>query len=607
MDAWKVRPVISRRDFGLLSAAALAAPLVSCASPDAPAGGRSAGSATTGSAPASGPQVIRRPPGGPRQGLNIVFVFGDQERYFSKLPPGLSLPGRERLQRSGVTFQNHYTSAVMCTPSRSVIVTGLQTADNRMFENTDVAWIKSLSPSVPTIGHMLRKAGYYAAYKGKWHLSKEFDTQETGKLFTREMEAYGFSNYASPGDLIAHTLGGYEFDHLIAGSAITWLRRVGRPLSDQGKPWSLFVSLVNPHDIMYFNTDAPGQSVQDTGKLLKRAAGPPAHDLYKSTWDMPVAQTLREAMDAPGRPRAHGEFLKVWDHVLGHIPLEEERWRRFDDFYINSLRTMDLQIANLLQELDALHLTDRTIIVFTSDHGEMAGAHGLHGKGPFAYEEGIHIPLVISHPDVGGGQTCRSLTSHIDIVPTLLAMAGVSDGQKGEFAGRDLPGKNFMPALGNPATADVHATRESILFTYSGLVTNDAGLFSVAGEALAAGKNPQEAMKASGFKPDLKKRGSLRATFDGRYKFARYFAPLDRNRPGDLNELYKVNDVELFDLQADPLETTNLAADRATHADLIATMSAKLEAVIKAEIGADDGREMPEIPKVTWTIDRADL
>jgi arylsulfatase A-like enzyme len=115
-----------------------------------------------------------------------------------------------------------------------------------MFENTDVAWIKSLSPDVPTIGHMLRKAGYYTAYKGKWHLNKEFDTQEPDKLFSREMEAYGFSDYVSPGDLIGHTLGGYEFDQVIASTAVTWLRRVGRPLSNEGRPWSLFMSLVNP-------------------------------------------------------------------------------------------------------------------------------------------------------------------------------------------------------------------------------------------------------------------------------------------------------------------------------------------------------------------------
>ena len=599
-DTPKIRRALSRREFGLLSAAALTTPLVGCGSKESSAN-------ATATSQATAPQVIRRSPGGQSQGLNIVFIFGDQERYFRKWPAKLSLPGHERLQQRGVTFENHYTSAIMCTPSRSVLVTGLQTADNRMFENTDVAWIKNLSTDVPTIGHMLRKAGYYTAYKGKWHLTKEFDQEEPDRLFTKEMDAYGFSDYVSPGDLIAHTLGGYQFDHVIAGTAVSWLRRVGRPLSSQGKPWSLFISLVNPHDIMYFNTDAPGQKVQDTGKLLKHAAGAPDHEFYKSTWDHPIASTLREPMDAPGRPRAHGEFLKVWDHVLGHIPLEEERWRRFDDFYINSIRTMDLQIDNLLNELDVLGLSDRTIVVFTSDHGELAGAHGLHGKGPFAYEENIHIPLMISHPDVTGGQSCRAITSHIDIVPTLLSMAGVSTSQKGEFAGRDLPGKDFMPALGNPSTAGVNAVRDAILFTYSGLCTNDSGLFAVAADAISAGNSPMEEMKKVGYKPDLKKRGSVRAAFDGRYKFTRYFAPVDRNRPKNLDELYKVYDVELFDLQTNPAETTNLAVDREKNAALIGTMSEKLEAVIKAEIGPDNGREMPEVGKITWAVDRADL
>jgi len=596
MDESNLGGALSRREFGVLSAAALSAPLI----------GVGSGEITADVATAR-PQPNRTATGGAKHGLNVVFVFGDQERYFAQWPKGLSLPGHERLRRTGVTFENHYTSAIMCTPSRSVILTGLQTADNRMFDNMDVPWVQSLSTDVPTIGHMLRKAGYYTAYKGKWHLNKEFDTREPDQLFTQQMEAYGFSDYVGVGDLIGHTLGGYHFDHLIAASAITWLRRVGRPLSNAGQPWSLFVSLVNPHDIMYFNTDVPGQKVQDTGKLLSHAAAAPDHEFYKATWDQPIAPTLREAMDAPGRPRAHGEFLKVWDHVLGHIPLEEERWRRFNDFYINSIRTMDLQLANLLNELDALGLADRTIIVFTADHGEMAGAHGLHGKGPFAYEENIHVPLIVRHPDVQGGQSCRALSSHIDIVPTLLAMAGVSDGQQGEFAGRELPGKNLMPVLGSPASAEAHAARDGILFTYSALLTNDAGLIEVAGEAIAAGRNPKESLQASGFRPDMNKRGSVRTVFDGRYKFSRYFAPADRNKPRNIDELYQANDVELFDLQTDASETNNLARDREQHADLIAAMSDKLESLIKAEIGVDDGREMPELDQITWTIDRADL
>src|SRR5262249_45923868 len=86
-------------------------------------------------------------------------------------------------------------------------------------------------------------------------------------------------------------------------------------------------------------------------------------------------------------------------------------------------------------------------------------------------------------------------------------------------------------------------------------------------------------------------------------KFPRYFSPEDRNRPGSIDELYRDNDVELFDVQADPAETTNLAAVKGQHPDLVLTMSRKLEAMIKGEIGVDDGREMPEVKGITWTLD----
>ena len=324
MDAnGKVRVQSSRRQFLALTAGAAVAPL---------AGSSLVEPALIGTAQAQTrptPNVRTAASGRPK--LNIVFVFTDQERYSSKWPSGLSLPGHERLQKTGVTFHSHYCPAVMCTSSRAVLLTGLQTPDNRMFENADVPWVRNMSTDIPTIGHMLRKAGYYTAYKGKWHLNSKFESEEPDRLFTKEMNQYGFADYFTPGDIIGHTLGGYQFDHLIAGSAVTWLRRNGRPLADDGKPWCLFVSLVNPHDIMYFNTDAPGQKIQDTGHLMKHAARAPDHPLYKATWDVPLPKNISQPFDAPGRPKAHDEFLKMWNYVLGHIPPEEERWRRFNE------------------------------------------------------------------------------------------------------------------------------------------------------------------------------------------------------------------------------------------------------------------------------------
>jgi arylsulfatase A-like enzyme len=533
--------------------------------------------------------------------LNILFVFTDQERYRASWPKGLSLPGHERLERTGVTFTNHQCPATMCTSSRSVMLTGLQTPDNGMFENLDVPWMHDLPTTKPTIGHMLRKADYYTAYKGKWHLSRE-----TERFMTPEMEKYGFADNFSPGDLIGHTLGGYSFDHITAGSAINWLRTKGKPLSDTDKPWCMYVSFVNPHDIMYFNTDAPGENVQDTGKLRLHAARAPEHALYDATWDVPIPSSLRQPFDAPGRPKAHGEFDRIWDYILGNVPLEDVRWKRFNDYYLNCIRNVDRSIEALLAELEALKLDQNTIVVFTSDHGEMAGAHGLRGKGPFGYQETNHLPLYIVHPDVKGGQQCKSLTSHIDLAPTLLSMAGVKPGRVGEIAG-PLPGKDLSPLLSNPGSHAVDAARPATLFTYSGLASNDAGVFDFAAKAVMAGKDPKEEAKRQGFKPDLKKRGHVRSTFDGRYRFTRYFSPLDHNSPTTVDELFKWNDVELFDLAKDPGEMNNLAGDRATNAALLATMSAKLEAVIKAEIGKDDGRELPDIAGVTWGLDKVDL
>jgi arylsulfatase len=535
--------------------------------------------------------------------FNILFIFSDQERYFRSWPAGFTLPGRERIQSTGVTFHNHYCPATMCTSSRSVLMTGLTTPNNKMFENLDLPWIKSLSTEIPTIGHMLRKAGYYTAYKGKWHLTGgDFDVAEPEKLINKEMEAYGFADFNGIGDLVGHQLGGYRFDHLIAGSAITWLRNKGQGLSQAGKPWALTVSLVNPHDVMYFNTDAPGEKVQDLGHQMKRSTRAPEHEWYKKEWDLPVPQSLSQAIDGAGRPGAHKEFLRVWDFVLGHVPLEEARWRRLNNFYLNSLRAVDLQVYGILKELDALGLADNTIIVFTSDHGEMGGAHGgLRGKGPTPYEECTHLPMFVVHPDVRGGQQTNALSGHIDILPTLLSFAGVSKERANALAGRTLPGKDLSATLQRPGTTPVNAAREAALFTYSGLFANDGDFFAEVLKGVASGKDLTTAFKTSG-QPDLRKRGTVRMAVDGHYKFTRYFAPTQHNIPKTIDELYANNDVELFDLSKDPGEMTNLAATKGQNQELVMKMNTKLSNVIKDEIGNDNGSEMPDVKGISWAL-----
>jgi arylsulfatase A-like enzyme len=538
---------------------------------------------------------------------NILFIFTDQERYFSKLPSAHPLPAHQRLARTGVTFTQHQISATMCTSSRSIMLTGLQTADTKMFDNTDAPYIKDMSTKIPTMGHMLRKAGYYTAYKGKWHLSRDFEEASYGAEAAKKMEEYGFSDFSSPGDRAAHALGGYTIDSSIAASTISWLRERGNTLNEEGKPWSLTVSLVNPHDIMYFNADALGESVQDTGKLLMPAARAPQNKLYNKDWQQPVPASLKQALNQTGRPSAHAEFDKAWGYCLGRIPLEKDNWNRFSNFYLNSMQSVDSHLNSILNELDNLGLTDNTVVVFTADHGEAGGHHGLRGKGPFAYKETMNVPLYVVHPDVKGGASCNALTSHIDLVPSVLGMAGVSLEELAQHAGRKLPGKDFSKVLHNPQAASIHTVRDKTLFAYSAISTNDADIIRIVAEAKAAGKNPKLAVLQAKYLPDMKKRGSLRSVFDGRHKFTRYFAPTQRNSPKTIEELFAQNDVELYDLKNDPSEMNNLAVDRNTNSKLIEEMSAKLELAIADEIGIDDGREMPNIPGIDWSIDTFDL
>ena len=210
-------------------------------------------------------------------------------------------------------FENHRINSCVCTPSRSVLYTGRHIQHTKMFDNTNFPWISSLSPDIRTLGHLLRDAGYYTAYKGKWHLTKEFETvNKLGsptKIFTKEMEAYGFSDYVGVGDIIAHDRGGYLHDGITAAMGVSWLRGRGTELAAQGKPWFLAVNLVNPHDIMFLNTDRPGPGVAGEEHARPRSAASPTTRSTRSSGGSTCRRAFRQPLDAPGpaggAPRLH--------------------------------------------------------------------------------------------------------------------------------------------------------------------------------------------------------------------------------------------------------------------------------------------------------------
>ena len=162
-------------------------------------------------------------PGSNDGGYNILFILTDQEHYMGPGWP-VPLPGRERLRRTGTYFENHQIAADMCSASRAVIYTGLHMPLNGIFDNAGVPYMKSLDPKLPTIGKILRKLGYYTAYKGKWHLNgamaMENHPDDIKALFETMMDRdYGFYDYTGSGDFIEGALGGYQYDQITTATA----------------------------------------------------------------------------------------------------------------------------------------------------------------------------------------------------------------------------------------------------------------------------------------------------------------------------------------------------------------------------------------------------
>jgi arylsulfatase len=382
------------------------------------------------------------------------------------------------------------------------------------------------------------------------------------------------------------------------------MRSKGRELGAEDKPWFLAVNIVNPHDVMFYDTDAPGTPVRPL-RGITHVARDPLEPLYARKWSFKLPASHFQPLDAPGRPSAHRDFLLSHDALVGAIPNEEPRWRRRHNYYLNCLRDADRNIATVLAELDASGLSQRTIIVLTADHGDMDGAHQLHAKGAVAYREQNHVPLLVVHPAQAGGRQCRAVTSHLDIAPSLVAMTGI-DAPKRTAIVKGLAGKDFSPLLAAPEQARVDALREGALFNYNMFAYLDGEYLHRALAYMQKGGKPAE-LKNTDIVPDMMKRGAVRSVYDGRYVFARYFSPKQHNRPATLEELYRVNDVELYDTHTDPHEMNNLAAGGKKHGERVQAMNEKLNRLIDAEVGEDRGQMLPGGIEAGWEVNAATM
>jgi arylsulfatase A-like enzyme len=529
---------------------------------------------------------------------NFLVIVTDQEYAHQGLPSGVALPNRQRLHSRGVTFNNHQVTTTVCTPSRSVMWTGQHTPFTRMFDNTNLAWIEDMRSdpkTLPTIGHMLRELGYYTAYKGKWHES-EFPEGNTSEA----MEPFGFSDFQEWGDAYGGPFDGLNKDPLTAAGAAGWLSNRAPEIADS-QPWFLAVNFINPHDIMYFDTDDE-EMVQVRGMMP--IFGAPDTPLYQQQWPTTLPASFFD--DLSNHPQAVRNYKAMSDGAYGRIPMERrDMWHNHVNYYLNCLIDVDRHIGTVLDALEESGQDEDTIIIFTSDHGEMGGGHHLRQKGSVAFRETVNVPLVIVDPRNAGGARTDAVGSHLDLVPTILAMTGFSEEeQKLRFPllkGHDLSGIVADPTSVGPR-GSTDKPGKGALYTYDMIATVDAQWLQRNAPLLldsAAAEAGLEFQRGKEFlarldeleKPDMDKREVFRGVFDGHYKLVRYFGLAHYNLPRSVEELQTNNDVALYDLQNDPEEMDNLANPENPGYDeeLLARINDKLNALIANEIGDDLG------------------
>jgi arylsulfatase len=528
---------------------------------------------------------------------NILMIVTDQEYAHQPVPTGYVLPNRDRLHARGVTFDNHHATTTVCTPSRSVMYTGRHTPHTRMFDNTNFAWIDDMKAdpeALPTIGHMLRAQGYYTVYKGKWHLS-EFPEGDTSEA----MEPYGFSDYQEWGDAQGGPMDGLLKDPKIADEAVDWLTKRA-PKVATTQPWFMTVNFVNPHDIMYFDTDAE-EMVQVKGMFPIFNA--PDTPLYDQKWQTTLPASFFD--DLEGQPPAVRNYKRLCDVYYGRIPMDRrDMWHNHINYYLNCLLDVDRHIGAVLDALEGTGQADNTVIIFTADHGEMGGAHHLRQKGSVAFRETVNVPLVIVDPRHPGGGRTDALGSHLDLVPTILAFAGLPEGELRQrypsLKGHDLSGLVENPTATGPRGSSEEPGKGCLL-TYDMIATIDAEWFSrnalkvfdaaaaQAGLEFHRGLEEFIGMLDEIGVPNLEKREVFRCVFDGRYKLVRYFGLGHYNLPLSVERLQADNDIALYDLLLDPEEMDNLAnpTNPKYSEELLSAMNQKLNALIDAEIGED--------------------
>ncbi len=462
---------------------------------------------------------------------NIVFIMTDQQfgdamscrmgkRY-------LNTPAMDSLAENGVFFSRAYTPNPLCMPARNSIFTGRYPHETGVTQNANPQGGR-LALEFVFMGTYFRNAGYTTAYTGKWHIC----------LDSNDTQAHGFQILARPK---LENPQDDNYDSRISHSAVEFLRQKHQ------QPFLLVVSLLNPHNICEWARRLAGrQQKLNCGEI----GSPPQSDqLPPAPQNLEVPQnesdtmiTLRKAYQVPTGSFPVGDFTA-------------ETWRQHRWGYYRMIEKVDGEIAGILNALKASGLENDTVVIFTSDHGDCAGAHRFNQKTVF-YEESARVPLIISYP----GKTPKAVSDRlvntgVDILPTMLDFAGVQPPAP-------LKGRSLKPvALGEP----VSQWRDYVVVENNMTQTPDV---------------------MDGIVP--KSKGRMVRT--GQFKYCLY-------QYGQQRE-------SLFDMEHDPLETENLARNPKyhdillEHRKLLSEFADQYHDTLVAEMLADNIKPRP-FPKAS--------
>ena len=388
--------------------------------------------------------------------MNVLYITTDQMRADTLGIAGNRLgatPRLDALAREGAWSPRMYCVQPLCMPSRASMITGMTPRGHRVWANG-----VNLDPALPTVGEILAKAGYETALVGKAHFCTYWSQEGAGpaqSLETPEAWAagavgpdwrgpyYGFEhveltlrhNYVAQGHIrrdaaaaasgpdpcaIESALepplwsGGWKSALPLEQHPTTWVadRAIAYMREKRSQPFFLWASIPDPHHP--FAPSRPYSELFDPDRM----------DLPETFGDDLAGKPDHVRDYAAGRfgPAMEGSGAG-WED-LPAIP--EAAWRQTLAFYYGMCRQIDDAVGRMLDALDELGIADQTAVIFTADHGELLGDHGLLYKGPFAYEGLQRVPFVARLPGAPAGIALEGLGSQIDLAPTFLALAGIA-------------------------------------------------------------------------------------------------------------------------------------------------------------------------------------